>query len=194
VSCHSERSEEPAFSSSPAPPPHTPLPSTSAEFVQHVVAGLVYPVYPELRGEPRRETGSLPATPHVQPAPPSPQPTSPPPQTPPTSAHAPSPTSAHSRETPTSHPTPSSSACHPERSEGSHLNHVAQTTTKTPPIPDTQPTQSAVPPAQPACPEQSRRDNPPPTTPSTSPREPNRDAPWLHFGDSRHIRPDSKLL
>ena len=44
--CHSERSEEPAFSSSPAPSPnsaqapHTSLPPTSAEFVQQVVARL----------------------------------------------------------------------------------------------------------------------------------------------------------
>jgi hypothetical protein len=36
------------------------MPPTSTEFVQHVVAGL--------------QTGSLPATPHVQPAPPNPQP------------------------------------------------------------------------------------------------------------------------
>ncbi len=50
----------------PAPSPHTSLPPTSAEFVQHVVAGL--------------QTGSFPVTPHVQPAPPNPKPTSPPPQ------------------------------------------------------------------------------------------------------------------
>ena len=35
----------------PAPSPHTPMPPTSTEFVQHVVAGL--------------QTGSLPATPYV---------------------------------------------------------------------------------------------------------------------------------
>jgi hypothetical protein len=60
VNCHSERSEEPAFSPSPAPPlnrpqsaavhpipapqpapsPHTPLPPTGAEFVQRVLARL----------------------------------------------------------------------------------------------------------------------------------------------------------
>src|SRR6266446_5843600 len=54
VNCHSERSEESAFSShsslathhspppqtpQPAPSPHTPLPPTSAEFVQQVLAG-----------------------------------------------------------------------------------------------------------------------------------------------------------
>jgi hypothetical protein len=49
--CHSERSEEPASSSNsslathhsplpPAPSPRTPLPPTSAEFAQHVLAGL----------------------------------------------------------------------------------------------------------------------------------------------------------
>ena len=27
-----------------------------------------------------------------------------------------------------------------------------------------------------------------------NPREPNRDAPWLHWGDQSHIRPDSKLV
>jgi hypothetical protein len=53
-SCHSEHSEESAFSSSPAsapqpacpertrraPAPHTPLPPTSAEFAEHLLAGL----------------------------------------------------------------------------------------------------------------------------------------------------------
>ena len=30
--------------------------------------------------------------------------------------------------------------------------------------------------------------------PPASPREPNRDAPWLHWGDQKHIPPDSHLL
>ena len=79
--CHSERSEEPAFSSrsslathhSPlpqTPPPHTPLPPTSTEFVQQVLGGR------NLSG-PGRKIGSFPTTPHVRPAPPNPQPSSP---------------------------------------------------------------------------------------------------------------------
>jgi hypothetical protein len=176
MNCHSERSEEPAFSSnsplatdhsSLPQSPHTPLPPTSAEFVQHVVAGL--------------QTGSLSATPHVQPAQPIPQsaetPKAPalPPNDPsqtrpstPASASQPPPT-AHSARSSPSHP-----ACHPERSEGSHR------------IPATQFARAFSPAPQPEIPS--------PTAPCTSPREPNRDAPWLHFGDSRHIRPDSKLL
>src|SRR6202171_1488794 len=68
----------------PAPSPHTPMPRTSAEFVQHVVAAL--------------QTGSLPATPHVQPAPPNSQPVE-------------TPVNCHSErpETPVN--------CHSERSE-----------------------------------------------------------------------------
>src|SRR6202171_2698886 len=68
----------------PAPSPHTPMPRTSSEFVQHVVASL--------------QAGSLPATPHVQPAPPNPQPVE-------------TPVNCHSEraETPVN--------CHSERSE-----------------------------------------------------------------------------
>jgi hypothetical protein len=90
LNCHSERSEESASSSnsslathhsplpqSPAPSSHTPLPPTSAEFAQHVAAGL--------------KTGSLAATPHVQPAPPNlpPAPSSTPPKATPSSPSAP---------------------------------------------------------------------------------------------------------
>jgi hypothetical protein len=59
VNCHSERSEESASSSdsplathhsplpqTPPPSPHTPLPPTSAEFAQHVLAGLPRSVRP----------------------------------------------------------------------------------------------------------------------------------------------------
>jgi hypothetical protein len=88
--------QQPAPASQPVPPPHTSLPPTSAEFVQHVLAGL--------------QTGSLPATPHVQPAPPNPQPA----ETPVhchserseepafSSSPAPSVTSAHTPQTPAS--------------------------------------------------------------------------------------------
>src|SRR5229473_825649 len=97
----------------------------------------------------------------------------------PTPALAPSPTSADSPQTPAS---PSQPACHPERSEGSHLNHPASAADKTqPPV-----TQSAVPVAP-----TPQSNNPPQTRPSTGP---TRDAPWLHFGDTRHIPPDSHLL
>jgi hypothetical protein len=61
VNCHSERSEESAFSSSsaapqtqpqqPAPSRHTPMPPTSTEFAQHVLAGLPRSVRPGSTGE-----------------------------------------------------------------------------------------------------------------------------------------------
>jgi hypothetical protein len=102
-----------------------------------------------------------------------------PPQATPTPALAPSPTSADSPQTPAS---PSHPACHPERSEGSHLNHPASLADKTQPPA----TQSAAPIAP-----TPQSNNPPQTRPSTGP---NRDAPWLHFGDTRHIPPDSHLL
>ena len=70
LDCHSERSEESAFSESqaalsqttpapqPAPSPHTPLPRTSAEFVQHVVAGRNLSCLPRPgRGASPKETG-----------------------------------------------------------------------------------------------------------------------------------------
>jgi hypothetical protein len=113
---------------------------------------------------PGREPGSLPPTPHVQPAPPNSQATE-------TSVGC---HSERSEESAFSSSPSSSPVCHPERSEGSH------------PTPASQPVPPTAPPAQPV--------NSPNLRSSTSPREPNRDAPWLHFGDSRHIRPDSKLL
>ena len=97
---------------------------------------------------------------------------------PPQPATTPSPTPAPAPP-PAVHASPSSPVCHAERSEASH------------PIPGTQSSQSPAPPAQPACPEQGRRDNPPQPRPATGP---NRDAPWLNWGDQRHIRPDSHLL
>jgi hypothetical protein len=118
VNCHSERSEEPASSSNsslathhsplpPAPSPHTPLPPTSTEFAQQVLAGL-----PQvLRSDPVGPAGSLPATPHVQPAPPNPQPA----------------------ETPTN--------CHSERSEESAFSSPAPSTTPKPAPQPTSPQQ-----------------------------------------------------
>src|ERR1700687_5274955 len=110
VNCHSERSEEPASSSNsslathhpplpPAPSPRTPLPPTRPEFAERVLAVL--------------PTGSSPATPHVQPAPPNPQPA----------------------ETPTN--------CHSERSEESAFpSPSAPSTTPTPAPQTTSPQQS----------------------------------------------------
>ncbi len=145
--------------SQPAPPPYTSLPPTSAEFFQRVVAG-------RNLSRPGRETGSLSATPHVQPAPPNPKPAETPqaPAAPPNS-RPPTRPSTPPRATPSLHSAP-----------------ITQTgaTSPAPPQPQAQP-----PASQPVSPPEAR--------PSTS-REPNRDAPWLHFGNSRHIHPDSKLL
>ncbi len=85
VNCHSERSEESAFSSrsplatshSPLPPaqqsapsPHTSLPPTSAEFVRHVVAGPIGEVQPP-QPAPASSPTSVPAP---LPSPPQPAP------------------------------------------------------------------------------------------------------------------------
>ena len=111
-------------------------------------------------------TSSLPATLHVQPAPPNPQPA----ETPKASAAPPNnPPSARPSTPPK--PTPSSPSA-PLTPTGP--------TSPAPPQPQAQP-----PASQPACPEQGRRVNP---------REPNRDAPWLHFSSTSNIPPDSKLL
>jgi hypothetical protein len=61
--------------SGPAPSPHTPMPPTSAEFAQQVLAGrnLSRSKTPIVSG-PVRESGSLSAIPHVQPAQPNPHP------------------------------------------------------------------------------------------------------------------------
>jgi hypothetical protein len=63
---------------------------------------------------------------------------------------------------------------------------TAQTPSPTPTLaPATQSAPSAAPTPQPDT---------PPTVTHTPQPGPNRDAPWLHFGDTRRIRPDSKLL
>ena len=149
VNCHSERSEESASSSdsplathhsplpqTPAPSPHAPLPPTSAEFLRHVLAGL--------------QTGSFPATPHVQPAPANAQP-----------AETPQPPAAHpNNPPPTCPPTP------PKATSSSPSAPLTPTDATSPatPQPHAQP-----PASQPVSLPESR--------PSTSPREPNRDAP-----------------
>src|SRR6266851_6041871 len=149
------------------------------------------------------QTGSLPATSHVQPAPPNPQPASPQPaaepipaphqthsptptQAPPTLAPAPSPTSAHSPQTPAAPTAPSHTAGHPLRTQASGLNHATSTTDETHPIPTTQFARPEAPAAQP--------DNPPRIAPSTPQRAPNRDAYGLHFDHNCRLLIDGKPL
>src|SRR5882757_7480525 len=136
-------------SAQPQPAPHPTAPTVGPS---NVVAGL--------------QTGSLPATPHVQPAPPNPQPVE---------------TFQASTAQPNNPPPTRPST--PPKATSSSPSASLTPTGATPPAPP-QP-QAQTPASQPACPEQSRRVNP---------REPNRDAPWLHWGDQSHIRPDSKLL
>src|SRR6267378_4112428 len=115
----------------PAPSPHTPLPLTSTEFVQHVVAGL--------------QTGSLPATPHLQPAPPNPQPASTPPQ--PAAVTDPAPV-AHPLRGEAFRPAP------PPQTQAQQPASALQAPAAHPILP-TQPARSVAPAAQP--------NNPPPT-------------------------------
>jgi hypothetical protein len=155
VSCHSGRSEEPAAASSnsslathhsPLPQsssPRTPMPRTSSEFVQHVVAGL--------------QTGQ-------KSSPLAPQPSTTPPQ-----ASSPANPPAAPKPQPTSQPAETPVNCHSERSEESASSSNSSLATHHSPLPQT----------------------PAPSTPQSGP---NRDAPWLHWGDTSHIRPDSHLL
>jgi hypothetical protein len=150
---HSARGEESSSSSNssratrhsslpqqPASSPHAPLPRTSAEFAQQVLAGrnLFRSETPTLSG-PGGETGgspqTAPATPPASAQTPSPIPTQATPT--PTAAPAPSPT-AHSPQTADAPTASSSPVGHPVRSEGSH------------PVPATQSARSAVPASQPA--------------------------------------------
>ncbi len=212
----------------PAPSPHTPLPPTSAEFVQQVMAGL--PRF--LRSDPAGHTGRGHVPPPVS-APPQPQqPSSAPPANPlqPTpvaqpfrngasgSDGAPSP----AQPQPQPHALQSAQTpidCHSERSRPTFSSAFApanasacaveeSASSSAPPLSPSQPAavahpargeesasssnsplvtrHSPLPPAQP--------NNPPPTTPPAPPPSPNRDAPWLHFGDPGKVRPDSHLL
>src|SRR6267378_4175185 len=198
----------------PAPSPHTPMPPTSTEFVQHVVAGL--------------QTGSLPATPHVQPAPPNHQAA----ETPVNchSERAETPVNCHSErsdERPTSgvpsligrnplfpHPAPATRhsslitrhfpqlkdhrlcrlpnfALPPTTppatlsvTKGSCLHPAVPSTNQTHPIPANQFARSIASTAQP--------DNPPRTDPSIPQSAPNRDASALHFDHNYRLRIDGK--
>jgi len=170
VNCHSERSEESAFSSSPAtpqpqaqqpaPPPHNPLPPTAAEFVQKVLAG--------------RNLSRPDRAPSVRPGQtPPPAPSQPPASTPPTTTPSPR--------------APSSPVCHPERSEGSHSipgTHPATTTDHPQPTP----------PAQPTGPEQGQTDNPPNPKPPAPKRAPHRDHYAVHYDHNGPLRVDGKLV
>ena len=193
----------------PAPSPHTPMPRTSSEFVQHVVASL--------------QAGSLPATPHVQPAPPTPQPV----ETPVNchSERAETPVNCHSErsEEPafsasraghsplvTHHsplpqaegsspfpPTelPDHLAGNPVRTVAASLDPAAHTAPNyavchpersegSHPIPATQSARSVVPAAQP--------DDPPRTGPLTPQPALNRDPHALHFDHNYRLRIDGK--
>ena len=188
----------------PAPSPHTPMPPTSTEFVQHVVAGL--------------QTGSLPATPHVQPAPPNHQAA----ETPvnchsersderPTSGASPesyreepafsAPRAGHSPLVTHHSPLPQAegssplppaelratshhAACHPVRDERSCLHPAVPSTNQTHPIPANQFARCIASTAQP--------DNPPRTDRSIPHSAPNRDASALHFDHNYRLRIDGK--
>jgi len=199
----------------PAPSPHTPLPPTSTEFVQHVVAGL--------------QTGSLPATPHVQPAPPNPQPAETPvnchserPETP-VNCH-----SERSDEPPTSGASPESYQEEPAFS-ASRAGHAPLVTHHSPlpqaegpsPLPPAEPpatpqhlarnpvrtVAASLDPAAPTSAEphplpatqparsvvpSTHPDNPPRTGPPTPQPAPNRDASALHFDHNYRLRIDGK--
>ncbi len=204
---HPERSEgsHPIHATQPAQPtptPHTSLPPTSAEFVQHVLARLQtsraqapQPAstppsppapQPTAVAHPSRGEALRPASPSIPSATPDPSPrvTSRQPVEMPPSCH-----SEHSEEsafssfpapsptsahaqTPASHPTPSSPGCHAERSEASH------------PILATQPAPSAAPLVQP--------NNPPQTSPPAPQPTRTLDARALHFDHSCRLLVDGK--
>jgi len=167
LDCHSERSEESASSSNSSLATHhsplpQPLPPTSAEFAQHVVAGLPLSVRP----------GSTGKTGEVQAPKPAPAQTPSPVPSPPTPDPAPSPASAGAPQTPGAHTAPSYPACHPERSEGSR------------PIPATQFARPAAPAVQP--------NNPPPAaSPGPKPVLPL-DSRALHFDHNCRLLIDGK--
>src|SRR5467141_1498963 len=178
----------------PAPSPHTPLPPTSTEFVQHVVAGL--------------QTGSLPATPHVQPAPPNRQPAETPvnchserseerpasgasPESyreePAFSAsragHSPLPQAEGSSPLPPAE-LPEHLARNPVRTVATSLDPAAPTSTGPHPIPATQSAPSFVPPAHP-----DNRHGPAPLTPQPALK---RDSHALHFDHNCRLLIDGK--
>src|SRR6202171_1840445 len=174
----------------PAPSPHTPMPPTSTEFVQHVVAGL--------------QTGSLPPTPHVRPAPPNPQPVETPvnchsersderptngtspesyreepafsasraDHSPLVTHHSPLPQAEGSSPFPPAE-LPEHLARNPVRTVAASLDPAAPTSTEPHPLPATPSARSVVPSAHP--------DNPPRTGPLTPQPALNRDPHVIHF-------------
>jgi hypothetical protein len=207
VICHSVRSEEPAFSPSPAPPlnrpqsaavhpipapqpapsPHTPLPPTGAEFAQRVLARLQTGA-----GQPP-QPAQAPSSPPPQPAPAA-DPVVPvahplrgeavspvlPPKATPSSPSAPTTTSAASPTQPQiqAQQTPAS---HPTASSpGCHPERSEGSH----PIPRNPFAPSAAPTAHP--------DNPPQTAPSTPQPAPNRDPYAIHFDHNYRLLIDGK--
>ena len=179
--CHSSR-EESAVSShsslathhSPlpqapqsAPSPHTPLPPTSAEFVQRVMAG-----------QTRGAQAPQPAAPPTQVQPPASHTTQPPANCHPARPACSGPLGERIDERPTASASTESYREEPASSSNSPLatTHSPAASQGEGPLPSAQP------------------NNPPPTAPPTPPSGPNRDTPWWHFGDNRPIRPDSHLL
>jgi hypothetical protein len=156
----------PTQAQQPAPSPRTPMPHTSAEFVQHVVAGL--------------QTGQ-------RSSPPAPQPSTTPPQ-----ACSPDNPPAVPKPQPAPHPAESPVNCHSEparrsgRREESAFSSspAASTTDRAHPIPATQPTPSVARTTQP--------NNPSRTGPSTPQPARNRDAQALHFDHSCRLLVDGK--
>jgi hypothetical protein len=168
VSGHSERSEESASSSNSSLATHhsslpQPLPRTSAEFAEQVVARLNSSRSQEIPTLSRPGAGQAPQSEIPTLSGPAP---------------APSPTSASTPQPPRAIPV------NPERSQDSALSSNLPLATHHSPLP-TQPTPLAVPP---------QPNSPPPAAPPTPQRGPNRDAPWLNWGDQSHIPPDSHLL
>jgi hypothetical protein len=221
VNCHSarpdlvgERSEEPAFSHSPAHPQAQPPSPAPAQTLSNC------------HSERSEESAfsSSPAAPRTQPQQPAPPPHNPlpptgaqfarqvlarnssqpdrarsvrpgvadkgpAPQATPPAAQSQPPASTPPTSTP-SPDAPSSPVCHPERSEGSHPNpgtHPASTTDRPQPTP-------ATPPAQPASPEQGQTNNPPNPKPPTPKRAPHKDHYAVHYDHTGPLRVDGKLV
>jgi hypothetical protein len=151
--------------------PHTPLPPTGAEFVQHILAGLQAAGASQLP-QPAQATQPAPAQTR------SPIPTQAPPTPTPAAVPTPSPTSSQATQT------PSSRACHPERSKGSCLDPAAPATDEThlvPATPVVQPVPSA---AQPNNPSPTASPTPKPVLPL--------DSRALHFDHNCRLLIDGK--
>jgi hypothetical protein len=148
----------------PVPPPHTSLPPTGAEFVQHVLA--------------RLQTGGGQAPQPAQATQPAPA------KTRSAIATQAAPIPAPSPQTPAAPTVPFHRAGDPEPSEGSPLNHVASAAEETHPIPANQFARPVLAAAQPY--------NPPRTDPPTPQPAQNRIVRELHFDQNCRLRIDGK--